>query len=280
MKIRASLKNCFLFILIVLCLWTSDLLAQAMPIEKMSLTIEMQHVGEHEDILTPKTVKFAQTDKALRLFWYSLVKKLDQEAYFHTYRVEASRGIVETDNFAGKRALILPALWGDGYVRSETALPLWVDPEFLSLKGKKQLPFNAGLLNVNKQLLKAAPDEVFEKVNYLQNLYDQYVSGFTVRSDIKLKKVLAKELDDFIRNFFFVVKLSESKVTIAVNRVNEEYPVVWLGNDYYELAVLNDPLNPLVLNFKIHEDKTPKVLQEQFGEIAKLVNFSVKEITY
>jgi len=254
--------------------------AQAIPLNKMTLQINPLHKNNDDSAIEPKTIRIIQTDKSLKVFWYSLVKEKAADAYYPTFKVKANRGIVETDALNGKAALFYPALWGNGYIRTETALPLWMDPKILELKGRQKIPFNVGIINLNKYLLKAAPDAVFEKISFFQNLYDQYVYGTEIRADVKISKSEEKDLKKFIKEFFSVEQLAKTKSALYVNNVKEDYPVLLIGNRYYEMVVINDPLNPLVIRLKFNNDKAPKLFKKQFDEFAELFEYYISHINY
>jgi len=254
--------------------------AQAIPLNNLELKVEPIHQKDNKEVLTPKTIRIVQTKYALRLFWYTLVKQEEEGAYYKTFKVKASKGIVETDKLEGKRAFFMPTMWGGGYIRTETVLPLWLDPVFLDLKGSKQLPFNVGFLNINKYLLKATPNDVFEKLNYFQNLYNQYVVGFELREDVRLSNTNEKALKKFIKDFFVVGVIAQSKARLRANNILESYPVLIIGNRYFNLTVINDPLNPLVIQFQLFDDKVPSLFEEQFKELKEMFEFRVTEVSY
>ena len=267
-----------LFILSVFIL--NNVYAQAIPLNDLELKIEQKHLNNPNEPPLTKHVKVGKTKRTLRAFWYSMAKELSEDSYYHTYKIKANKGILETDNFNSKRSLLLPSMWGDGYIRSETALGFWLDPEFLDLSGKKRIPFNVGFINPNKYLLRAAPDSIFDKITYFQNLYEQYVVDHKIRADVNISKSHAKELKKFIKEFFNARKIAKTKAKLNVNNVEESYPALIIGNHYYHLTVIDDPLNPLVINFKVLADNAPKLFEQQFKEMKKLFEFSVAEVTY
>jgi hypothetical protein len=275
-----SIKQLTLILFIVCLIIPQIANSQAIPLNKLELKVEPIHQKDNKDVLTPKTIRVVKTKHALRLFWYTLVKQEDEEAYYKTFKVKASKGIVETDKLEGKRAFFMPTMWGGGYIKTETVLPLWIDPVFLDLKGSKQLPFNVGFLNINKYLLKATPNDVFEKLNYFQNLYNQYVVGYELREDIRVSKTNEKALKKFVKDFFVVGVIAKSKAKLRANKIVESYPVLIIGNRYFNLTVINDPLNPLVLQFKLFHDKVPQLFKEQFKELKEMFEFRVTEVTY
>jgi len=253
--------------------------SQAIPFSGMKLKL----VPRYKDVageIGSKSVTVYRTKKGIKVVWYSLVKDFDEEAYYPTYKIKSRRGIIETDGLDLKTAFFLPHLWGNGYIRSETALPLWLDPEYLSIKGKQKRSFNSGLLNSNRYLLKMAPDELFDKLNFFQNLYDQYVTGMQVRTDIRLSKKNQRELRKFVKNFFLVKKIAKTKATIYVNKIKESYPSLIIGNEYFHFVVIDDPLNPLVVNFKIFPDKAPKVFRKSFKLFKKNFEYMITQVTY
>lgn len=253
--------------------------AQSIPLNGLSLKLVPQHESVAEDVGT-KAVQVSYDSRGLKVIWYSLVKNMVEGTEYPTFKIKVRRGIVETDGLELKTALFQPALWGNGYIRTETALPLWVDPEYLKLKGRQKQAFNAGLLGTNKYLLKTAPDRLFEQLTYFQNLYDQYVMGHEVRDDIGLKRSDRSDLREFANEFFLVRRVARTRATLFVNQKKDRYPARIIGNDYFHLVVLDDPLNPLVIRFRVFPEKVPTVFKKIFEQFKRDFEFRITQINY
>lgn len=267
------------FLIIVFFLGTiSPAFGQTIPLNGLSLRLVPK--SKTEDEMGTKTVVISQNKSGIKLSWHSLVKELDENAYYPTYKVQAKKGLIETDSLDLKTAFFQPSLWGMGYIRSDTALPLWVDSEYLNLKGRQKRQFNVGLLNNSKFILKSAPGSLFEKLNYFQNLYDQYIRGGEVRSDVKLSRRREKDLKKFVDDFFMVRTIAKAKAALVVKGKKQEFDSRIIGNNYYHLIVLDNPANPLVLHFKMFPEKAPKVFEKVLKELAKSLEFQVTQLSF
>lgn len=247
----------------------NDLVVRLMPMDQ-----------NLNDKLAVKTIEIESNSKSLKVIWQSLIKELDETAYYPTYKIKAERGVIDGDGFQGKAGFFQPALWGSGYIRTETFSPLWLEPDLLELKPNQKMNFNVGLLNVDKSLLKLAPNEPYELLLYFQNLFDQYFTGNELREGIPIKKSDQKELKKFIRSFFEIQNIAKTKASLNVNQKKESYPARIIGNDYFQFVVINDPFNPLVVSFKIFPDKSPRLFKKVFDDLKKHFEFYVTQVSY
>lgn len=252
--------------------------AQAIPLDKLAIRLVPRSEEAAGDVGV-KTIKIAQSDSGVKLAWFSMVKELDPSAVYTTYKIRAKRGMIEINDFDGKNALFLPHLWGNGYINTQTSLPLWLSPDYLS-EGKQAKMFNVGLVNADKNLLKLAPAALLTELNYFQNLYDQYVQGLQTKTLVNLKKSDEKELRDFIRDFFYVRLMAKTKATLVANGIKENYPAKIIGNDYFHLVVVDDVLNPLVVTLKIFPEKAPQLFKKSFDYFKKNFEFVVTQVNY
>lgn len=269
-------KACFAIFLLSI---PRFVLAQSIPLNGLNFKIVPTHVKAHES-LADKSVHVDQSEKGIKVFWYSIVREKDTEKFYPTTKVKANQGIVETDSLEFKEALFHPHLWGNGYIRSLTALPLWVNPKLLQLKGRQKAEFDLGLLSKNKNVMGAAPDFLFSQISYFQNLYDQLISGGKLKTNLNLRRIEVRELERFIAEFSHVYKLASTKARLQVNSAEGDYPGVILGNDYFQLVVLDDPLNPLILSFKIDTEKIPRVFHDAFVSLKPDLEFRIAQISY
>lgn len=260
-------------------LLSSDVIAQSIPIDGMAIKITPASKKADESI-SEKSIHVNKTKSGIKVFWYSIVRNRDETKYFPTFVVKASKGIVEIDSLDFKRTFFQPSLWGNGYIRSGTSLPLWVDPKILELKGRQKGKLNIGLLNMSQNIMQLVPEPLFEQVSFFQNLYDQYIKDGEVRESLGLRKSQQRELKSFIKEFNFVRRIAKTKAKITVNEAKEDYPSLIIGNDYYQVVVLDDPLNPLVVSFKIFDDKYPKVFRNTFKSLKENLEFKVSKIDY
>lgn len=264
---------------LLLILVSFNVFAQAIPLDKVVLRV-VPSAKMAEELLAVKTVQLAQTPSGAKVLWQSLVKERDMNAHYPTFKIRANRGVIETDGFIGKTGFFPPALWGNGYIRTDSFSPLWLDPEFLMLKTRESRAFNVGILNMNPTLLRLVPDKTYQKLSYFQNLYDQYVAVADIKATATVKKTDAKELREFIKEFFVMRNLAKTKATLFVNKDKETYPAKIIGNNYFQFVVIDDPLNPLVINFKIFPEKAPRLFKGVFKDLKDDFEFYVTQIHY
>lgn len=226
-----------------------------------------------------KVIEIKNYKNQTRLRWVSLVKEFKGTNPYPLYKVRSSNGIIDAKTSEGQSVFFHPHIWGSGYVRLTDSLPLWLAPEYLKIKSKRTLPFKVGFLNVSRMALQAAPDKIFEKLNYFQNLYDHYIENKKT-SKLKLGKRAKKELEDFESEFFRVGTLAKSKAKIWINRNLRTVPVKVIGNDYYQMVVLDDEENPLILSFKVTEDKEPRYFKEVMKFLKKNMEFKITQVNY
>lgn len=269
-------QNCGWFVVLLVLIAATPTWAQSLPLNNLSLRLVPRH---HEvDEIGTKTIVTSQSPAGIKVTWYSLIKEYDEEAYYPTFKIKTRKGLIDSDGLSNKTSFFQPMAWGMGYMRAETALPLWVDPEYLNLKGKTQRQFNVGLLDVNRQLIRLAPDKIFETLSFFQSLYDQYVLSGRVRSDVGLNRRDQKEMERFITGFFLIHQISSTKTSLYIGVEKQEFGAKILGNDYFQLTVLEDSSNPLVVSFKIFPDEAPKVLRKVFKDLQKYFEFRITQI--
>jgi hypothetical protein len=274
-----SLKKTFSILFFLLLFISANVFAQAIPLK--NLTLHLVPTNKKNSYgLSSKTIQVSKTKKNLKVTWYSLVKELDEAAAYPTYKIKSSRGVIDTDNIELKNGYFQPALWGQGYIRTQSALPLWIDPEYLSLRNNQEKLLNTGILNASKNLLRLAPDKLYEQITYFQNLYDQYVESGQIKDGTGLRKSDKRELKKFIKEFFYVKNIAKTKANITVNQLTEKYPARIIGNNYFQFIVIDDPLNPLVLSFKLYPDKAPKLFKRVLKELQEGIEFYVSQINY
>ncbi|OVE81448.1 hypothetical protein BVY03_03700 [bacterium K02(2017)] len=266
------------FVLLLIIFIPFQLQAQSIPLN--GLSIRLVPKDAKTDKVAPKNINILSSRLGYRVMWYSLVKELQEQTMYPTYRINANRGVIEINNFELKTSFFHPSLWGNGYIRSETALPLWIDPEYLALKGRQKRTLNIGLLNGNKHLIKQAPDSLFDQVNFFQSLYDQYVQGGVVKEEVNLRKSVRKSLKKFTKEFFLVHKVAKTKAELFVGDKKTKLDAVIIGNAYFNLVVIDDPLNPLVIHFKIFDNKVPTVFKQIFKRFKKHFEFRVTQLKY
>ncbi|MBF0106656.1 MAG: hypothetical protein HQM16_15180 [Deltaproteobacteria bacterium] len=267
-----------LFVLIFCVLLPCTALSQAIPLDKMSLRLIPRDADA--DVVGSKTITLELTPFGLKLLWYSLVKEFDEGAHYPTYKIKAHRGVVEVDNLEQKTVFFHPSLWGEGYLRTESALPLWLNPDYLDPESKQRMYFNVGILNLDKYMIKKAPDVIYDQVIFFQNLYDQYVDREEIREGLNLNKTDQKEIKKFIREFFYIKRIAKTKTEIYVNNRQESYPAVVFGNTYFQFVVVDDPLNPLIVSLRVIPEKAPKPFQESFSRFKKNFEFRVTQVSF
>ena len=83
-----------------------------------------------------------------------------------------------------------------------------------------------------------------------------------------------------MKDFFVVGVIAKSNAKLRANNILESYPVLIIGNRYFNLTVINDPLNPLVIQFQLFDDKVPPLFKDQLKELKEMFEFRITEVTY
>lgn len=252
--------------------------AHALPLTGISLRLVPKTAAESG--VAPKIVEISKIDDAIRLKWFSLVKDPVDGLAYPTYKVRTNRGVLDVDDLRGKNAFFHPHLWGQAFVSLGGSLPLWVSPEYLELSGKASQGFNVGFLNLSSHALQAAPDRLYEELRYFQNLYDHYFDGRGVNREAKLSKSDEKELKIFREDFFKMGLVAKTEAKLIVNKKVTTLQARILGNRYYQIVVLDDPVNPLVVSLRILTDKVPRVFHKNFEFLKENFEFQVTQVNY
>lgn len=253
--------------------------SQAIPLNNLDLRIVPRYI-ENKDQIGIKTVHIEQKQNHLQVDWYSLVKELAQETYYPTYKIKARKGAIQLYDFVGRTHLYLPALWADGYITTSKVLPLWLAPEYLEMKSRESKLLFLGIFQINEGLLKRTPDYQFENIRYAKNIYNQYIVADSIKPGVSLKSRDRKDLKKFIKGFPLVHKISKTKVEIYVNGSKEKYPARIIGNEYFHFVVIDDPLNPLIVNFKLFVDEVPDQFKRAFKVLKKDLEYQVTQIHF
>jgi len=275
------LKNLFLLMLVLITL--PALAAEdtsPIPMGGIAIRIIPRNINTN-DGLGIKTI-LIRLDRGGQIVstWTSMSKELVSMDPFPHFKIRAGKGVIHVDGLAGKTGLFHPALWGKGYYRPRSRLPLWLDPAYLELKGKNYKSFDVGFVTADKIVLQSAPDMHFEKISFFQNLYKHYIVNGQIKSSDKLKKTDKRELTKFIHGFFRVRRLAKTKADVVVNKSRKIYPAKIIGNEYYQMVVIDDPLNPLIVSFKISTHKIPRVFQKVFKYFKKHFEYLVTQVNY
>ncbi len=265
--------------ILFLCLFfATNTFAQSIPLQSTTLRIVPRYQALDKGLLGGKFVVVSQTDDGARITWYSIVKELDESGDYPTYKIKSKKGVLDVGGLSNKTTFLLPELWGLGYHRVERALPLWIDPAYLKLKGHEKRTFNVGLINNNADYLRQASPEAYGRLTGFQNLYDQlFVDGEPLAASGT--KSDQRDLKKFAKEFFFAGEIAKTKASLLVNGTKQNYPALIIGNDYYNLVVIDDPLNPLVVSLHIAADKAPRLFQDVFNDFKQLFEFQVTQIT-
>lgn len=265
--------------IIFFCILFFPILAHAQIGSPHNLTLEISPAfGGDENDINVKRVKILVSGDGTLVTWFSLTKELYSENPYPHYKIKSKKGAIQFDSWVAKSHFFLPALWSDGMMRLDSVLPLWVDPIYLGLKNREKRSFHLGILNFNRSLVKATPDLIFEKLSYFQNLYDQFVERGDVRSDVNLNKSDQRELKKFSNDFFDLQLVARTEVSVIVNQVQKTIKARILGNDYFQLVVLDDPDNPLVLAVKFFPDEAPRIFKSLFSFFKKNLEFKITRV--
>jgi hypothetical protein len=255
----------------------SALPAFALPLTGVSLRLVPS--GSDDAVgVAPKIIDVKKNKDGLRVEWFSLVKQEVAGEYFPTYKVKSNRGVLDLDALAGKTGYFHPHLWTQGYTALSASLPLWLPPELLSLTGKKTEPFQPGFLGLAPAVLKAAPDRVYERLLYFQKLYDHFVRDGEVVRDAGLTRQGLKEVRKFVREFFSIGLVAQTKAKLAVNRQVRDVDAKILGNPYLQFVVMDDPQNPLVLSFRVLNENAPEAFRKVFDFLKANFEFQVTQV--
>lgn len=260
-----------------LALWVFP--AFALPLTGVSL--RLVPTGSDDAVgVAPKIIDVKKNKDGLRVEWFSLVKQEVTGEYFPTYKVKSNRGVLDFDGLGGKTGYFHPHLWTQGYTALSASLPLWLPPELLSLTGKKSEPFQPGFLGLAPAVLKAAPDRVYEQLLYFQKLYDHFVRDGEVARDSGLTRQGQKDMKKFIREFFSLGLVAQTKAKLVVNRQVQNVEAKILGNPYMQFVVLDDPQNPLVLSFRVLNEHAPEAFRKAFDFLKANFEFQVTQVNY
>lgn len=255
------------------------------PVSGMTLTITPEIAEEKQaglnDLLGIKKVTVSRRrSNVLRLTWYSLVRELAENTVFPTYVMKTRKGILDVSNFSHKTAFLNPIFWPGGFYNTVTSLPLWVDPAYLKLKRRQKRNFFVGLVHFNTEVIKSISVEYREPLLFFKNLHDQYIKSGKVRENLDLKRSEEKRLERFIEDFAFVTEQGDDKLQVSVNGVPQELNVKKIGNDYFELWVLDDPTNPLVLKLELDSRKMPHAFEDSYEKFKKFFEYKISEIEF
>lgn len=267
------------FLFLMLCFVSLQVHAAVVPLNGLKVTIVPKH-RDAEDELRIKSAWVNSQQNVIKISWYSLVKDFVEGATYPTYKIKAERGVIETEALTNQGQVVVPAFWGQGFIRLNQGLPLWVSPELLKLKGRQKRHLNLGFSGQSDYLQKFMPDEAYEKVSYFNTLYNQYFNESGVRPEIPVKKKTRKELDSFYRGFFFVEALAKTKAELFINDVKESVDARIFGNDYFQMVILDQEDNPLILQFGFVTKKIPGPFRRLFTEIGKLIEYRVSHVSY
>lgn len=261
------------------CVVSWPVFSEAIPLQKVAIRISQKTLSDNDNLLGSKTVMIDRAGDGYKATWYSIVKELDESGDYPTHKIKSKRGVITVDGLENKTSFLLPELWAQGYLRADLVLPLWIDPAYLKLKSRERRILNPGLVNNNANYLKQAPPEVFERLTFFQNLYDQVIVDEDLQPNVQLSKSDQKELKNFARNFFYAGIIAHTKASLIVNGNKKAYPSVIIGNDYFHMIVVDDPTSPLVIGFQIFSDKAPRLFQEVFKDFKRLFEFQVTQVT-
>lgn len=268
------LKPC---LLVVACGLSIDVFAAGLPVSGVSIKLVP---GPSAADNAPKIIDVDKTKTGMRVKWFSLVKTEVSDAYFPTYKVRASRGVIDIDGLSGKTAFFSPALWTQGYAGLTDSLPLWLPPEMLALTGKRPEPFQPGFLGVKPDVLKAAPDRVYEMLLYFQKLYDHFVVDGDVVKRSGLTSDDRKEMKTFVKAFFSLGLVAKTKASLVVNKQTRSLDAKIFGNPYLQFVVLDDVQNPLIISFHILKGDVPAPFEKVFDFLKNNFEYQVTQVNY
>lgn len=276
MNIKKIHKILFFFLFLL----STTTQAQLLPLRDMTLRLVPQSTKKSLPGIGPKTVEIKVTNKGIRVQWFSIVKEriLDQD--YPTYKVRAAKGGLFVHDLFSKFGFFHPQLWGNGFINLHERLPLWVSPEILSLEGRKEQNFDLGLLNLNPLILKAVPDTLYENLLYFQNMFDYYTKDGEVNGDAKMSRSKAREVKKFLEEFFKVGVLAQTQAKLKVGKTIQNFKAKIVGNRYFQMVVLDDTKNPMVVSFRISADKAPKVFEKNFEFLKNNFEFQVTQVLY
>ena len=250
------------------------------PIPLSGLTLRMQSKGSATSDFGGRVVKIVTDKDKIMITWTVLEYLLHETVPYYHYKLAARRGSIELDSVNQKSSFYFPALWQKGYVVLSDSNPLWISPHYLDLQGKEVQKFSLGFLDREHLKTEKGGDELFEKINYVQNIIDYVESEGQSGTVVGLKAAQQKEIKKFIQTFSHISKIARTKADLRVNGVKTAYPCVILGNSYYQMVVLENKNNPLVISFKIFPQKVPQIFENAFAFFKNYFEYSIISIQY
>lgn len=237
-------------------------------IPRSGLSVKLRSKSfQSEGVLTERFIDINRRGKLMRVSWMSIHKEAE-EARYPTYKIKAKKGIVEFDDIHGKSVFFHPMLWPQQYTLLGEASPLWLDPAYLELRKRKDKPFQLGLLKVKPNALKGLSPQHYEEILYFRNLYEHY------------EKENDSVLKTFNKYFFEIEMIRHTGVHVVVNSQSLDLPAKIFGNRYFQMIVLDQPDNPLILSLEFFPNKAPKVFKRSFDFLAKNFEFRITRIDF
>lgn len=238
------------------------------PTSNLTIKIRSKSFGE-QGILNERHVEVDENKSLSRLTWLNISKE-QVEGRYPTYRIAAKKGVVEFKEKIGKQAFFHPVFWPQNYVLLGESLPLWLAPEYLDLGRRKSKAFSLGLLKSKPLAMKGLGPQVYQEILYFRNLYEHYEKeGFR-----------GSTLKKFQKEFFEVEFLRHTGTHVVINGESHDLPTQVIGNRYYEMTVLDQPDNPLILKLEFFPKKAPSVFKRSFDYLAENFEFRITQIRF
>lgn len=207
--------------------------------------------------------------------WLSVTtrSRIQAGSQYPTSEVQTQKGILEGPMVGSKVTYFHPKLWPEGYTVMSDVWPLWVDSSYLDLKKNQAEPFSIGFLKVKAQEMQSADANPYQELLYFRNLYDSYAEKASRGKGYDFIKT-------FDKNFFSLQFIRAERLSVKINGTKHPVPCKILGNRYFELTVLDQYDNPLVLALVFYPERVPSVFQNSFTYLKKNFEFKVSEIQY
>jgi len=279
MRYKSKIKNQVWFLSLFFCFFAISAIAKnqsgnglpepdgKVPRYDMVLVLEMPS-GEKQGVLAERTVQVQLNGDLWQVNWLSVTKDTASETQYPTYEIKTKKGILEGPMVGKKTTYFHPLLWPEGYTILADAFPLWVDSGYLDLKRNQAEEFSLGLLKVKTPNSQGLDDQQYKEILYFRNLYDNHVAQKSAF------------LQTFDKTFFELRWIRDGKFSLKVNGVLQQLPVKILGNRYFEMTILDQYDNPLVLALDFYPERVPKTFLRSFSFLKKSFEFRVTQVQF
>ncbi len=247
--------------------------AAPLKIPRYDIGVTIEYKGYAKGVLAERMIQTQLNGDIWRVNWLAVSKNSGAAASpYPTYQVKTTKGILEGPMVGSKTRYFHPMLWPEGYAIVADAFPLWVDASYLDLKRGAAESFSIGFLKVEAVALQGLEATLAAEMQKFRDLYDDAENSKSPEGQAMLKT--------FDKTFFELRWLGDVKVSVKVNGAVRPLPAKTLGNRYFEMTVLDQYDNPLVLGLKFFPDRVPKAFYKSFQFLKKNFEFQVTQVQF